>query len=215
MVGLGLTASPRPGNTLAATRDLLEGWNAAGGTSAEIDLDACHVRAIGDCRECIAAGRCSRVDDFDRVMDQVYGAELLVLATPLYWYGPSGQLKVLLDRWSCLLDREEAFFRSRMRGKRAVLLIAQGEQGFYEAAPCLQMLEWTVRYLDMTVASRVVVVGHGRHDYERDEPQRMRVREAGALLAGSATAPDVFPAWFHVPHVPGAPLGGIFKPRRE
>ncbi len=76
-------------------------------------------------------------------MERVYAADLLVLASPLYWYGPSAQLKALIDRWSCLLDREEGPFRERMRGKHVAVVLAQGERGFYEAGPCLQMLEWT------------------------------------------------------------------------
>lgn len=211
---LALWASGREGNTAAAAADLLAGWQDAGGASLLLDLGRYDVHPIGDCRLCQEPGACVIEDDFQAVMGEVYGADLLVLATPLYWYGPSGPLKVFLDRWSCLLDLEGDAFRRRLRGKRVVFLIAQGEQGFYEAAPCLTMLEWVCRYLDMPVASRVVVVGHARTDYQNDATQRARVREAGRLLATSAAVPDVMPAWFHVPHVPGAPLGGIFKPSR-
>lgn len=211
---LAVIASPRAGNTAAAARDLLAGWAGGGRSAEELWLDGVHVEPIGDCRACLDAGRCSRIDAFDEVMEGVYASDLLVLATPLYWYGPSAQLKLFLDRWSCLLDRNEEAFRGRMRGKRVVLLIAQGEQGFYESAPCLQMLEWTSLYLDMVVAARVVVVGHGRHDYLSDEAQRQAVKAVGEKLAASPTAPDLLPAWFHVPHVPGSPLGGIFRPDR-
>jgi hypothetical protein len=36
------------------------------------------------------------------------------------------------------------------------------------------------------------------------------------VLAGAASAAsdrDVLPPWFHVPHAPGGPLGGVFNPR--
>jgi hypothetical protein len=98
-----------------------------------------------------------------------------------------------------------------MRGKRAVLVLAQGERGFYEAAPALQMLEWSARYLDMSLAGRIVVVGHARSDYLSDRAQRDRVREAGCEIGSGRTA-DVMPPWFHLRHDPGAPLGGVYSP---
>ena len=73
------------------------------------------------------------------------------------------------------------------------------------------MLEWTLRYLDMPLLARVVVVGHARGDYRADAPQREQVRAAGRGLAG-AVAVDLLPPWFHVRTVPGEPLGGIFSP---
>ena len=212
MVALAVVGSPRAGNTLVAASDLLAGFGQAEPDEI-VTLEDCRtVEPIGDCRVCIEAGTCTREDGFDAVMDRVYAADLLVLATPLYWYGPSAQLKAFLDRWSCLLDREEERFRARMRGKRTVLLVAQGERGFYEAAPCLQMLEWVLRYLDMPIAARVVVVGHARDDLRADAAQREAVRDVGRRLAEHPTAPDLVPPWFHLARRPGAQLGGAFDP---
>jgi hypothetical protein len=74
-----------------------------------------------------------------------------------------------------------------MRGKRAVIVIAQGGRGFYAAGPCLQMLDWTFRYLDMPAAGRIVVVGHA----------------AGQTV-------DLQPPWFHLGYWPDGRLGGVF-----
>ena len=216
MVTLGVIASPRAaGNTATAVRDVLSELGARGAAVSEVQLAGSSIRPIGDCRRCIEAGRCDRVDDeFEAVMARVYEADVLVLGTPLYWYGPSGQLKVFLDRWSCLLDREEELFRSRMRGKRTLLVLAQGERGFYEAGPCLQSLEWSLRYLGMPVVGRIVVVGHARGDYASDEPQRAAVRAVGARLE-EAQSLDLLPPWFHVTYRPGGELGGVFRPDSE
>jgi multimeric flavodoxin WrbA len=212
VVALGICTSPRPqGNTRTALGDVLGGLDAAGVETAELFLPEARVEPIGDCRTCAEQGGCRVDDEFGAVMERVYAADLLVVGTPLYWYGPSGQLKLFLDRWSCLLDLEEEQFRTRMRGKRVVLLVAQGERGFYEAAPCLQMLEWTLRYLEMPIAGTVVVVGHARSDYARDASQRDVVKRAGRALAEGLPV-DVQPPWFHVRHEPGERLGGIFSP---
>ena len=212
MVALGLIASPRPaGNTATAVRDVLAGLALEGVTTQELFLPAHEILAIGDCQACVEAGTCDLNDGFEPVMDQVYAADLLVLGTPLYWYGPSGQLKQFLDRWSCLLDREEEAFRARMRGKATAIVVAQGERGFYEVGPCLQMLEWSLRYLDMPLLGRIVVVGHARADYAGDSDQRVVVRETARRLA-SAEATDLIPPWFHLTYGAGGELGGVFTP---
>ena len=212
MVALGLIASPRPaGNTATAVGDLLAELRAGGAAVGDVHLPGDTIAPIGDCRLCIQAGRCDRKDSFEDVMKQVYAADLLILGTPLYWYGPSGQFKVFLDRWSCLLDREEELFRTRMRGKRAVLVLAQGERGFYEVGPCLQSLEWSLRYLEMAIVARIVVVGHAHRDYASDPSQRAAVRAVGARLP-EATSADLLPPWFHTTYQPGEPLGGVFRP---
>lgn len=208
MVAVGITASPRrQGNTRTAMLDLLAGLRAAGDATDEIFLSDYRIEPIGSCGAC--AGGCGIRDDFAALMDRVYAADVVLVGTPLYWYGPAGQLKVFLDRWSCLLDLDEASFRDRMRGKRAVIVIAQGERGFYEAGPCLQMLDWTFRYLDMPVVGRIVVVGHASGDYASDPGQRQAVSAAAAMLA-AAQPVDLQPPWFHLGYRPGTRLGGLF-----
>lgn len=212
MVAVAITASPRRhGNTHTAVLDLLAGLRAAGEATDEIFLTDHRIEPIASCSACVAAGGCHISDEFAALMHRIYAADILLVGTPLYWYGPSGQLKLFLDRWSCLLDLEEERFRQRMRGKRAVMLIAQGERGFYEAGPCLQMLDWTFRYLDMPVAGRIIVVGHASGDYASDPDQRTAVGDAAAALAAGQTV-DLQPPWFHLGYRPGTKLGGIFYP---
>jgi multimeric flavodoxin WrbA len=210
VVSLGVVAGGRAGaNTATAVADLLAGAERAGASTTHIELAADHGSPIGDCAASVGRGRCDIDDRFAAIMEQVAGADLLVLGTPLYWYGPSAQLKAFLDRWSCLLDLDEAAFRAHMRDKAIVFVIAQGERGFYEATPCLQMLEWTARYVDARVLGRVVVVGHARDDYASDADLRERVIVAGEQAAQGRPC-DVQPPWFHLRHTPGAPLGGIY-----
>ncbi len=67
-----------------------------------------------------------------------------------------------------------------------------------------------MRYLDMALVARVVVVGHARYDYAADAGQRSAVRGAGAALGRGRAVTDLQPPWFHLRYEPGTPLGGIF-----
>lgn len=46
-------------------------------------------------------------DDFAPLLKQLLEYDSIIFVTPIYWYGPSAQLKVFIDRLSDLLDVEE------------------------------------------------------------------------------------------------------------
>jgi ribosomal-protein-alanine N-acetyltransferase len=68
--------------------------------------------------------RRDRGDDFRGVMARMLERPLWVLATPVYWYAMSGQMKVFFDRFSELLTERKEDGRL-MRGKE-VVVIASG-----------------------------------------------------------------------------------------
>lgn len=57
-------------------------------------------------------------DDFIPLMNQVVNYNKIILASPIYWYAASAQLKVFIDRTSDFLDVEELKHIGRkLRGK--------------------------------------------------------------------------------------------------
>ncbi len=46
-------------------------------------------------------------DDFISVMNQLLDYEIIIFVTPVYWYGPSAQMKIFIDRTSDFLDVDE------------------------------------------------------------------------------------------------------------
>ena len=67
---------------------------------------------IGFCRGCLAcqkAGRCVIDDDAAAIAEKMEHADVLVFATPIYYYEMSGQMKTLLDRANPLYPKDYAF----------------------------------------------------------------------------------------------------------
>lgn len=50
------------------------------------------------CRDCYNFGNCTQNDDMNKIYPIIKAADVLVLATPIYYGEMSGQLKVFLDR---------------------------------------------------------------------------------------------------------------------
>lgn len=60
-------------------------------------------------------------DDYFPLMEQLVEHELIILATPVYWYTMSSQMKVFIDRLSDLLEIRKDLGR-KLRGKKIFIL---------------------------------------------------------------------------------------------
>lgn len=70
----------------------------------DLDLKFC----IG-CLACQKIGKCVLKDDINALLPVVQNADVLVFATPVYYYCMSGQLKTFLDRMNPLYPKENKF----------------------------------------------------------------------------------------------------------
>ena len=85
-------------------------------------------------------------DDFIPLMEQVIKHDLIVLATPVYWYTMSATMKIFLDRLTDLLDIRKDLGR-KLYGKKLFIisslasnLLPQGfEYPFWQTAEYLKM----------------------------------------------------------------------------
>lgn len=85
-------------------------------------------------------------DDFKPLIDRLLNFERIILATPMYWYAASAQMKTFLDRLSDLLNSEKHKGR-KLRGKSAVLLATGADSS---PPPCFEeMFKLTFNYLGM------------------------------------------------------------------
>lgn len=85
-------------------------------------------------------------DSFQEITDQMLEADIIILATPVYWYTMSGHMKVFLDRWTDLVTTHKAKGRA-LKGKK-IAIIAQATS---EAMPSgfEQPIKLTAEYMDM------------------------------------------------------------------
>lgn len=105
-----ITASLRKNsNTDAIAAAFARGAQEAGHAVETVSLKD---RAIGFCRGCMACQRTQRCvlrDDAPAIAERVRQADVLVFASPVYYYCLSGQLKTMLDRCNPLFTAEYAF----------------------------------------------------------------------------------------------------------
>ncbi len=105
-----VSTSPRAhSNSEALAKAFAEGAQAASHETEVISLRGKTVNFCKGCFVCQEKLRCVIRDDADEICQKALHADVLVFATPIYYYEMSGQLKTLLDRLNSLFPSEYAF----------------------------------------------------------------------------------------------------------
>lgn len=95
-----LNGSPRKGNTVTAINSLIEGINGKHEVEV-IDTYKVNVGPCMACGVCQMQNGCVAKDDTNMVIDKLAAADMLVFATPVYWWGITAQIKLVLDKLYC------------------------------------------------------------------------------------------------------------------
>jgi multimeric flavodoxin WrbA len=96
---LGIMGSPRPGgNTDLLLDEALRGAKSQGARVEKLVVDKLNIKPCQEYYGCLRDGDCVIRDDMDRVYPKLLGADVVVIASPMFFYGLTGQLKVLIDR---------------------------------------------------------------------------------------------------------------------
>lgn len=119
-------------------------------------LNDLNIRPCQGCLSCLEKGECRIDDDMALVRGDIMEAGVVVYATPIYWFGPSAQLKLVIDRSIAFMDGE---YNSRVRGKKAVTLVACADENRKVCRPTLDMFGKTLELLGMTYAAAVEAPG--------------------------------------------------------
>ena len=61
------------------------------------------------CLVCQKTGKCVLADDVQAITEKVRDADIVVFATPIYYYEMSGQMKTLIDRMNALYTADYRF----------------------------------------------------------------------------------------------------------
>ena len=124
---LGIMGSPRlGGNTDLLLDAALNGARSAGAEVEKIVVDKLN---ISPCREhygCLEDGNCIIRDDMDALYPKLLDADGIVVASPMFFYGITAQLKALIDRGQALWARKHVLKQSWPGAGRKGAFIAVG-----------------------------------------------------------------------------------------
>lgn len=150
---LVLTGSPRQGGNSAVLADsFIKGAEEAGHTVFRFDAAFKNVHPCIGCNKCGMDGPCIFNDDFEFVREHIVDADVVVFATPMYYFGISAQLKTVIDRFYAINGKIH-------RPKKAVLLMTYANTAASEAEPIKKHYEVLLNYLGWQDAGQVIASG--------------------------------------------------------
>ena len=155
---LGISGSPRRrGNTETLVDEVLRGAVEAGASVEKVILNECEIAPCDACGACEASGECVHQDDMEALFDKMRRSQVWVLGTPVYWWGPSAQIKLFVDRWyaKVFLDQDKAIFK----GRRIILVIPMGDGDASTARHTVGMFTDALTYAEADLVATVLAPG--------------------------------------------------------
>ncbi len=105
-----ISSSPRKnGNSETLAKSFEKGATESGNHVEIINLREKNYSFCKGCLACLKLGHCVIGDDAVEIEKKMHDADVLVFATPVYYYSVSGQLKTMLDRANLLYDSDYKF----------------------------------------------------------------------------------------------------------
>lgn len=144
-----LNGSPRMnGNTSALIREFTRGAEEAGNKVLRFDLQKMDIHP---CLGCCRGGKdpespCVQKDDMQKIYLQYRQADIVVLASPLYYWTVSGQLKCAIDRLFAVAECDPNY--ANPQKECALFMAAEGcgfEETVYWYDRLMGHLGWTDR----------------------------------------------------------------------
>ena len=172
-----LMGSPnRCGSTAILADEFARGARAAGHTVERIDVAYADVAPCTGCVACGYEGECALHDGMDAVRASILESDMLVFATPLYYFGVSAQLKAVIDRFC-----SKSYTMRALHLKSALLAVAWNDDnwtfdaldGYYSTL---------VRYMRLDDKGRVLAGGCGTPGATRASAHLKAAYELGRSL---------------------------------
>ncbi len=108
-----LSSSPRKGgNSEILAAAFAKGAEKTGNHVETVYLREKQYSFCKGCFACLKLGHCVIKDDAVEITAKMHDADVLVFATPVYYYSVSGQLKTMLDRANPLFDTDYSFTKA-------------------------------------------------------------------------------------------------------
>jgi len=131
---LGIYGSPRiGGNSHILMDEVLKGVKSAG---ADVETVLSSILVISGCRECGGCdntGRCVVNDEMQQVYPKLREADVIILSSPVFFYGLPSQLKAIIDRgqaeWNRRRLTKDPEERKEYNGGRGYLLAVGATRG--------------------------------------------------------------------------------------
>ena len=186
---LAIYGSPRrKGNTARLMAQAVAGAREAGAEVEEVFL---HDLEMSPCLEiygCKKDGRCAIKDDFQALYDKLVSCQGMILASPIFFYTVSAQIKIMMDRCQSLWVKkywiDKRPFGELNPAKKALLICVGATKGKKLFDGALMTVKYFLDTMDMGLWKSLLYRGLDLEGEVEKKPAYLaEARQAGADLA--------------------------------
>lgn len=166
-----LKGSPRQrGNSSVLADQVRAGAEGAGAEVESVYLHGLDIQPCDGCYFCEGSGICAIEDDMQSLYPKLRQADALVIASPVYWFTFSAQVKLCIDRWLAL----ETPKGSQLRGKQVGIVLTYGDSDLHTSGGinAIHTFQSMFDYIGAEIVGYVHGTGN-RAGEVRDQPELM------------------------------------------
>jgi multimeric flavodoxin WrbA len=183
---LGIWGSPRKGGNSEILLDAFLNGAAQGG--AEVEKVALRELKISPCLEiyhCFKDGTCPIKDDMRDLYEKLLSAQVVALASPVFFYGLSAQAKAMIDRTQALWSRRYVLKQDFPGGDRqGVLLCTGATHGRLVFVGCRLTAKYFFDAINVRYAAEILVRGVDEKGAILEKPETLTAAaDLGCRLA--------------------------------
>ncbi|MGG3690374.1 flavodoxin family protein [Caldifermentibacillus hisashii] len=160
------------GNTEILTEKAVQGI-----TAEKIYLKDFKIQSIEDLRH-EEGGVHTIHDEHNLVIERMMPHDILVFATPIYWYSMSGIMKNFIDRWSqTLRDKKYPDFKHSMANKKAYVIAVGGDYPNIKGLPLIQQFHYIFDFVGISFEGYIIGRGNKPGDVYNDKEALLAANE--------------------------------------
>ncbi len=124
---LGIMGSPRiKGNTDLLLDEALRGAQSQGAEVEKLVVDKLNIAPCREYYRCLKDGNCAIRDEMDDIYPKLLDADRVIVASPIFFYGLTSQVKALIDRSQAIWARKYVLKQNLPGSGRKGAFIAVG-----------------------------------------------------------------------------------------
>ena len=143
-----VTGGGRPkGNTAQLVDAFMKGAEEAGHSVEKVSLLKTEVKGCLGCNACRYGKQCVQKDGFNELVPKIKGADLVVFASPLYFWTISSKLKAFIERFYCIAEEDSDPPYGRYEGypvKDSALLMTSADEFFWTFEQAVSYYQFAV-----------------------------------------------------------------------
>ena len=160
-----LNGSPRKENTEAMVQAFCEGAKEAG---HEVEVYHVGQMKIAGCLGCgychdKGEGNCIQKDDLEKIMPAYREADVVVFASPIYYFTLTAQMKAAIQRMYCIWKP--------LKAQKCAMLLSSGSPGVYDGA--IAQFQSMMNFSKIEIAG--IITAHGEEN--KSEAKMNEIRE--------------------------------------